>query len=97
MSQMFTITGVSLEEAFTSTIIMVMVALVSILPIAVVNKLFSEEARLHLSQLYSTKVTRARLYWTSVIMAIVAGVVSILLAAGGLAGQPLLQWVTVLP
>lgn len=86
MSQMFTISGVSLEEAFTGTIMMVMIGLVSILPIAIVNKLFSEEARLHLSQLYSTKVTRARLYWTSVIMAVVAGVVGILLAAGGLGG-----------
>ena len=86
MSQMFTISGVSLEEAFTGTIMMVMIGLVSILPIAIVNKLFSEETRLHLSQLYSTKVTRARLYWTNVILAIIAGVVGILLAAGGLGG-----------
>ncbi len=84
MSQMFTITGISLEAAFTGTIMMVMMCLVSILPIAIVNKLFTEETRLHLSQLYSTKVTRARLYWTSVMMAIAAGAVGILLAAGGL-------------
>ncbi|MCU6708117.1 tetronasin resistance protein [Paenibacillus sp. J5C_2022] len=86
MSQMFTVSGVSLEEAFTGTIMMVMIGLVSILPIAIVNKLFSEEVRLHLSQLYATRVTRARLFWTSVIMAIVAGIVGILLAAGGLGG-----------
>lgn len=86
MSQMFTIAGVSIEESFTGTIMMVMIALVSILPIAIVNKLFSEEARLHLSQLYSTKVTRAQLYFTSVLLAIFAGVVGIFLAAVGLGG-----------
>ena len=86
LSQMFTISGVSIEEAFTGAIMIVMIGLVSILPIAIVNKLFSEETRLHLSQLYATKVTRAQLYWTSVIMAIVAGIVGILLASSGLGG-----------
>lgn len=86
MSQMFTISGVSIEESFTGTIMMVMICLVSILPIAIINKLFSEEVRLHLSQLYSTKVTRAKLYCTSVILAIVAGVVGIMLATVGLGG-----------
>lgn len=86
ISQMFAISGVSIEESFTGTIMMVMIALVSILPIAIVNKLFWEEVRLHLSQLYSTKVTRAKLYWTSVILAIITGIVGILLASGGLGG-----------
>lgn len=86
MRQMFSLAGVSIEESFTGTIMMVMIGLVSILPIAIVNKLFSEEVRLHLSQLYSTKVTRAQLYWTSVILAAAAGVVGILLASGGLGG-----------
>src|SRR5699024_11261748 len=56
------------------------------LPIAIVNKLFSEECRLHLSQLYATKVTRSQLYWTSIGLAVFAGFVGILLAAGGLGG-----------
>lgn len=86
MSQMFTLTGASIEEAFTGTIMMVMIGLVSILPIAIVNKLFAEESRLHLSQLYATKVTRAKIYWTSVVLAIVAGIVGILLASSGLGG-----------
>lgn len=86
MSQMFTLSGHSIEEAFTGTIMMVMIGLVSILPIAIVNKLFSEEVRQHLSQVYATKVTRTKLYWTSIIMAIVAGIVGILLASGGLGG-----------
>jgi ABC-2 type transport system permease protein len=86
MSQMFTITGVSMEASFTGTIMMVMIALVSVLPIVIVNRLFSEEVRLHLSQIYSTKVTRAKLYWTSILLAIIAGIVGILLASGGLGG-----------
>lgn len=86
ISQMFSLSGYSIEASFTGTIMMVMMGLVSILPIAVVNKLFAEEARLHLSQIHSTKVTRARLYWTSVILANVAGVVGVFLAAVGLGG-----------
>ncbi|SDM93053.1 ABC transporter permease [Sediminibacillus halophilus] len=86
MKQMFTHSGVSIEESFTGTIMMVMTGLVSILPIAIINKLFSEESRLHLSQLYATKVTRGQLYWTSIGLAIIAGFVGILLAAGGLGG-----------
>jgi ABC-2 type transport system permease protein len=86
MSQMFTLAGVSIEASFTGTIMMVMIGLVSILPIVIVNKLFAEEVRLHLSQLYSTKVTRAQLYWTSVVLAVTAGVVGILLASVGLGG-----------
>src|SRR5699024_2533784 len=86
VKQMFTHSGVSIEESFTGTIMMVMIGLVSILPIAIVNKLFSEESRLHLSQLYATKVTRSQLYWTSIGLAVLAGLVGILLAAGGLGG-----------
>ncbi|MFZ7131357.1 MAG: ABC transporter permease [Eubacteriales bacterium] len=86
MKQMFTQSGVSIEESFTGTIMMVMIGLVSILPIALVNKLFSEEYRLHLSQLYSTKVTRSQLYWTFVSFSIVAGLVGILFAVFGLGG-----------
>lgn len=86
MKQMFTLSGVSIEESFTGTIMMVMIGLVSILPIAIVNKLYSEEVRLHLSQLYATKMTRTQLYWTSVTMAMASGVVGILLASCGLGG-----------
>lgn len=86
MSQMFTISGGSIEDAFTGTIMMVMIGMVCILPIVIVNKLFSEETRRHLSMLYATKVTRAQLYWTSVILANVAGIAGILLAASSLGG-----------
>ncbi len=86
LKQMFSRSGLSIEASFTGTIMMVMTALVSILPIAVVNKLFSEESRLHLSQLYAAKVTRGKLYWTSIGIAIVVGLAGILVAAGGLGG-----------
>lgn len=87
MRKMFTLSGVSIEESFTAMIIMVMTGMVSILPIAIVNKLFSEETRLHLSQIYSTKVTRAKLYWTSIVIAAAAAVTGIFLSAAGLGGS----------
>jgi len=86
MQQMFSHSGVSIEESFTGTIMMVMIGLVSILPIAIVNKLFSEESRLHLSQLHATKVTRSQFYWTSIGLAFFASLVGILFAAGALGG-----------
>ncbi|HIV81164.1 MAG TPA: tetronasin resistance protein [Candidatus Salinicoccus merdavium] len=89
MQQMFTQAGVSLEESFTSTIIMVMVVLASILPIVIINKLFAEENRSHLSQIFSTKVSRTELYWTTVGLAIFAGVLGTLLSVAGLGGTAL--------
>jgi ABC-2 type transport system permease protein len=86
MRDMFMQSGVSIEESFTSTIMMVMMILVSILPIAIVNKLYSEEVRFHLSQLYSTKVTRSQLYWVTISLATVSGIVGILLATVSLGG-----------
>jgi len=73
MRQMFTASGVSIEASFTGIILLVTTSLVAILPVAVVNRLFSEEVRLRLSQLLATRVTRARLYWTNVLMAVLAG------------------------
>lgn len=84
MTKMFAQSGVSIEESFTGTIMMVMISMVSILPIIIINKLFLEESRLHLSQIFSTKVTRTQLYWTNVILAIITGVIGILLASASL-------------
>lgn len=84
MQQMFTHANYSIEESFTAMLMTVMVSLVAILPIAIVNKLFAEENRLHLSQIFATKVTRGQLYWTTISLAIVSSTVGILLAAGGL-------------
>ncbi len=89
MKQMFAATHTSIEASFTSTIIVVLVDLAAILPIAIVNKLFTEETRLHLSQLYVTKVSRRKLYWTNVSLALVAGVLGVALAAGSLGATAL--------
>lgn len=86
MKQMFSHAGFSIEESFTGTIMLVMIGLVSVLPIAIVNKLFSEENRLHLTQIYATKVTRSQLYWTNIGLSILAGGLGVLLAAGSLGG-----------
>ncbi|SHG61063.1 ABC transporter permease [Ornithinibacillus halophilus] len=86
MQQMFTHAGISIEESFTGTIMMVMIGLVSILPIVIVNKLFAEESRMHLGQIIATKVTRGQLYWTNIGLAIVAGVVGIVVSVIGLGG-----------
>lgn len=86
VGRMFLHSGVTIEESFTGTIMMVMIGLVSILPIAIVNKLYSSESRLNLSQLFATKVTRCQYYWTSIIIAVIAGFIGILAAAAGLGG-----------
>lgn len=84
IQQMFTASSISIEESFTSVIMLVMIFLVAILPISIVNKLFAEENRQHLSQLFTTKVSRGKFYWTTVILAIFCGFIGILLAAGSL-------------
>lgn len=86
MKQMFTHAGTTIEESFTGTIMIVMCGLVSVLPIAIVNKLYAEENRLHLSQLFATKVSRSQFYWTNIVLAVVTGLAGILLAAGTLGG-----------
>lgn len=90
MQQMFSQSGFSIEESFTATIMMVMICLVSILPIAIVNKLVTVENRLLLSQIYATKVSRSQLYWTNIGIAIFASLVGVLLAAGGLGGTAMI-------
>ena len=81
---MFAQTGISLEASFTSTIMMVMMGLVCILPIIIINKLFAVESHLYISQLHATKVTRGQLYWTNVALAIISGLLGTLAASGGL-------------
>lgn len=90
IEQMFSAEGVSMEASFTGTIMMVMIGLVSILPITIVNKLYTAESRLYLSQIYATKVTRRELYWTSVSLAIFTGLLGILLSVVGLGGTAMI-------
>ncbi|KAE13711.1 hypothetical protein [Staphylococcus aureus] len=80
MKQMFSNSNVSIEASFTSTIMIVLVSLVGILPIAIVNKLFSEENKLRLSQIYSTKVTRSRVYWNTIVLAFYSSILGVLVA-----------------
>ncbi|HHT50099.1 MAG TPA: tetronasin resistance protein [Eubacteriaceae bacterium] len=86
MKRMFAYAGFSIEESFSSTVMVVMAGLVTILPIVIVNKLFSEEKNLYLSQIYGTKVRRRQLYWTSVSLAIITSIIGVFLAAGSLGG-----------
>ena len=80
MKQMFSNSNVSIEASFTSTIMIVLVSLVGILPIVIVNKLFSEESKLRLSQIYPTKVTRSNVYWNTIGLAFLSSILGVLVA-----------------
>lgn len=84
MEQMFLHSDTSLEQSFTASIMIVLICFVAILPITIVNKLFAEENRLHLSQLFATKVTRGRLYWTNIGIAIGVGSIGVFFSATSL-------------
>lgn len=86
LRMMFTYEGISLEESFTSVITVVLGGLAAILPILIVNKLFAEESSARFGQLFATKVSRGKLYWTTMVIATVSGAFSLLAAAGGLGG-----------
>src|SRR5699024_1719960 len=70
MKQMFYTSNVSIETSFKSMIMIV-----------IVNKLFSEENKLHLRQIYPTKVTRSRIYWTNIGLAFFSSVLGVLVAS----------------
>ncbi|UUX35455.1 tetronasin resistance protein [Fundicoccus culcitae] len=86
---MFTFSGVTIEESFTAVIMMVMVSLVTILPLVLINRLFSYEKNLYLSQIHGTKVKRRDLYWTNIVLAVLVAVLGFLFTVGGLAGAAL--------
>lgn len=81
---MFTQAGISIEDSFTQSIMSILILLTIILPIAIINKLFTEESELRLSQLYATKVSRTRVFCTAIGLALTVGLVAICLAAGSL-------------
>lgn len=89
LKDMFATSGYSIEVSATGTLMEIMIVLVAILPIVLVNKLFAEEARGHLSQVYVTGMTRLKLFVTTLSFAIISGVIGIALAAGGLGGAAL--------
>src|SRR5699024_11661540 len=49
-------------------------------PIASVNKLVSEQNNLCLIQIYSTNVTRSRVYWNSIVLAFYSSILGVLVA-----------------
>ncbi|WP_165005711.1 MULTISPECIES: tetronasin resistance protein [unclassified Enterococcus] len=84
MKQMFIKSGISLEKNFTSTILVVLACLAAILPIAVVHKTFAEEKHGRMAQLFSTKVSRNQLYWSTMLIAAGAAILAIFVSAGSL-------------
>lgn len=77
---MFTQSNTTLESSFTSVIMMVLILIVTILPIVIINRLFTEEKSSRLSQIYATKTSRTKLYWTNVFIALIFGVIGILIS-----------------
>ncbi|GAA3017732.1 ABC transporter permease [Tetragenococcus solitarius] len=84
VEQMFSQEGSSIEASFTATIMSILVLLTTILPISLINKLFTEETSSRFSQIFSTKVSRTRLFMTTVCLAVVAGMVGVFLVSTGL-------------
>ncbi|MDD2504869.1 MAG: tetronasin resistance protein [Bacilli bacterium] len=81
IKQMFSHSGFTLEESFTSIITMVISSLAAILPIAIINKLYNEEKSLRLNIVISTKVSRAKFYFTTIIIAIFSSVLALILSS----------------
>ncbi|MDO5410023.1 MAG: tetronasin resistance protein [Lachnospiraceae bacterium] len=87
---MFTAGGISVEASFTSTILVVLGGLAAIVPVVVVNKLFTEESSARLGQVSATRVSRAKLYWVTMGIAVFSAALALFAAAGGLGGAALL-------
>lgn len=84
---MFFVDGISVETSFTATILVVLGGLSAILPAVIVNRLYAEETGGHLAVLSAGMVTRAGLYWRTVLIAVLSGTTGILAAAGSLGGS----------
>ena len=91
LQQMFTQAGHSVEASFAGTILSVLIGLVSLVPIVIINKLFAEETRGRLNQLSATSVSRSQLYWTTILLAVVASVVGIGLVTISLGGTAIME------
>ncbi|MGX7349914.1 ABC transporter permease [Dolosicoccus paucivorans] len=80
----FSQADVSIEVSFTTTVMMVLVCLVMILPIAMINRLYNQEKERYLSQVYSTKVKRSQMYGATTLLAVIVSILGILAVAGSL-------------
>lgn len=85
----FTMEGISIEESFTAAIEVVLMGMVAFLPIAMVNKLFAEEASGRFDQFYAVKISRAQVYWTTVVLALLAACAGVLAGAASLGATAL--------
>ena len=86
LEAMFTAEGISIEESFTMTIMVVLSGIAMILPIAVMNRLVAEEVSGRLGALYATKTGRGKMYWMTAIIASIMGALALLSASLGLGG-----------
>lgn len=84
IKMMFTMDGISIEASFTSVIMVILCGLAAILPVVIINKLFAEETEGHFAQFYATKTSRAKVFWSVVIIAVVSGTLALLAAGAGL-------------
>lgn len=98
INQMFQLEDASIEASYMGIITLVMIGLATILPIAMMNKVYTEEKEQRLNQIFSTKTSRFEIYWTNVVLAILVGILSIFLSSGslGLAGIGLMEDTTAL-
>lgn len=66
--------------------LVVLCAVAMIMPISVINRLFTEESTGRLSRIYATKTSRGRVYCMSVVIAAVAAAIALVVSACGLGG-----------
>lgn len=85
IAQVFQTEGVSMEASFTGVITLVMVGLAAILPVTIVNRLFTEEREIRLNQVFATKVSRLKLFTVTITLAFISGVLGVVLGSVGLA------------
>lgn len=86
LKTMFQLQGMSIETSFTMTILVVLSGLAMIMPIALVNHLFTEESQGHLEAIYATKTSRDKMYWGTIVIAASAGALALMAASAGLGG-----------
>lgn len=68
--------NLSMEVSFTSTIMVVLIGMIPILPIIVINRLYTEEREHRLELISALPVSRHKLYLTTMILAIVLSVIA---------------------
>lgn len=86
LKTMFQMQGISIEASFTMTIMSILAGLSLVMPITLVNQLYTQETKGYLSQIYAKKTSRGQVYWTMIVFAIVTSVFLVLGLSLGLGG-----------